>query len=128
MATAQEAVYGVLSTYSGLIALVPILAIVPEEEEQETPMPCVVWREISTEPQTTHGEPSADQYLDKIYIQVDCFAVDVLTAKQILFQVRKALDASNLSASMVASRTLPREDDALSYGASGDWVIFHRPS
>lgn len=128
MATSQEAVYGILSTHAGLIALVPILAIVPEEEEQETPMPCVVWREISTQPQTTHGEPTTDQYLDKIYIQVDAFAVDLLTAKQILFQVRKALDASNLSASQVGARTLPREDDALAYGASADFIIFHRPS
>lgn len=126
--TAQEAIYTVLSTYAGLVALVS-QRIYPNEAPQGEQIPLVVFNEIALDQGTsTHGEYGADPSMDGVTVQVDCIAATPLEAATILQQVRLALGTSALKAVMRARRQLDREEEADVHGMSGDFLVWHSPS
>jgi hypothetical protein len=127
MSTSGEDLYSVLSAHAGLTALVSD-RIYPVEAEQFIVLPLVVFTQISTSPNATHGEGVTDATLDTVDYQIDCYAESPLIAEQILAQVRLAVEGSSLLGLMRSRRALSRAEDADAHGVTGDFLIKHRPS
>jgi len=83
-----KAVYGILSTNSGVTDLVGT-NIFPEIAEQETATPFIVYQLQSVAPEDTHDGPSK---LDEVRFEFICYADNYDAAADIGVKVRAALD------------------------------------
>ena len=83
-----KAVYGILSTNSGVTDLVST-RIFPEIAEQEAATPFIVYQLQSVDPEDTHDGPSK---LDEVRFEFICYADTYDTAADVGVKVRAALD------------------------------------
>ena len=83
-----KAVYGILSTNSGVTDLVST-NIFPEIAEQETATPFIVYQLQSVDPEDTHDGPSK---LDEVRFEFICYADTYNKAADVGVAVRAALD------------------------------------
>lgn len=96
MTGAGVAIYGILSAASGVTTLVST-KIFPRLAPMETVAPYVVYSIVSVDPTDSKTRPST---LDRVRVQIDCYARTYASAEAVHSAVRSALDAYTIGSTV----------------------------
>lgn len=119
-----QALYETLGQFAGLSALVGT-RIFPDEAPQGASRPYVVWGEVSLVQASDLNGSAESGGLNNYRIDVTCYAVKAIDAREVDHQVRLAMEAATQFKSLLMdARSLEFEADTKLFSMQSDFSVW----